>query len=169
MSAHPLDPAIVRRWLDLSFPIGNARGLPAIPLPSTRSIALDLCLGFELGQAALKLKRPYCPEPGEVWIPSDDMSDFSIVLGKWIGYAQGNFYLQFGFLNVIETLADRALSYPEQLPRIAARLDSLSDSGMQDRIAAIFERHKKTSGEEAGIPTIFCDGFDAFNAERGRG
>ncbi|MBL8445908.1 MAG: hypothetical protein JNJ44_00680, partial [Zoogloeaceae bacterium] len=147
-----------RWWLAAKFPIGadetaslDQIALPNGPIPTTNDAGTDCALGFELGQAALKLGRPWPMEAGEESEP-DVAPDYISELLLRIGSGPAVQFLRMGFLCAPEALVEVALNAPSRLPAITERLDKLDDALIRARIAYVLEK-----GE--ALPTIFDEGF----------
>ncbi|MBL8448007.1 MAG: hypothetical protein JNJ44_11400 [Zoogloeaceae bacterium] len=114
---------------------------------------MDYSLGFELGQALLKLRRPWPALPGQE-VEIDDGPDYLANLSSRIGYGLAVDWVRMGFLGAVETMTNVALNKPDMLSAVASRLDRLTDPAIRARIAYLWE-----AGEP--LPTVFDDGFDS--------
>lgn len=158
---HPATAFARRWWLAARFPIGANDwagiaqiALPAGPVPNTGDDDLDYALGFELGQALLKLRRPWPPLPGQD-VEIDDAPDYLSDLSRRIGQGPAVEWLRLGFLAAVDTLVDVALNAPDRMPAILARVDRLNDQATRARIAYLLESREP-------LPSVFDDAFDAL-------
>lgn len=173
MTASQINPVAVSFWREVKFPIGESdtAGLGDVVfpqgnhnIPPTGEYWLDHWLGNELGQTLFKLLRPWPIEPGETREPDEYPHYLQVVLCEWVGSSTEKRGLRDGLLHAMGCLADHALSVPSRMPTVRRRIDSLSNQLLRVRVAALLDRYSPDDPCAVFIPTVFCEGFEAFNA-----
>lgn len=173
MTVSQINPAAVRFWREVKFSIGetDTAGLSDIvfpqgnrDIPPTGEYWLDHWLGNELGQALFKVLRPWSIESGETLEPDEEPHYLKVVLSEWIGGSTEKRGLRDGLLHAVGCLADHALSIPARMPTVRRRVNSLSNQLLRVRVAALLDRYSPDDPCAVFVPTVFCEGFEAFNA-----
>jgi hypothetical protein len=151
-------------WLSARFPIGIGNfvavdqvALPTGLIPLTGNGTRDFCLGVELGQAFLKLLRPWPVSPHHQYEPIVG-PDYSNTLLKRLPSSSEAEMLRLGFLFPTETILDLSLQAPALLPTIGMRVDLLTDEVIRRRIAYLLPAMPSPVIE---LPNVFDVAFTA--------